>query len=412
MARILLSAYACEPERGSEPGVGWNWATELARLGHHVTVITRAANRLAIESGARPPSENLFFVYYDLPQYFQRWRKYALAKALYYVLWQWFAARHIRKSFPALPFDLVHHITYVSIRYPSFMGSLDIPFWFGPVSGGETVPARLRPGFSAGQCCRECLRDLSNRLVRLDPLMRHTFKQAQHILVTRDTLNLLPKRFRRRSRVRLAVGLSEYQMPRTIAPPRHGTRDLHLLFVGRLLDWKGADLALLAFSRVQQAHPNIRFTIVGQGAARPRLERLSRRLGLRDFVHWVGWQPQRILDGYYRTSDLLVFPSLRDSGGMVVLEAMAHGVPVICTDLGGPGVIVNSSCGRVIQTKGRGREQLIQDMVHALTELITVPNLLESLSYGTRVRAREFKFTDLVQSIYTDLPTGEAGREA
>ena len=157
MARILLSAYACEPGRGSEPGVGWTWATELAAIGQHVTVITRSANRPAIE---QLPVSGLNFLYFDLPRWIQRCRKYPGGKALYYILWQFFAARHLLRLFPAPPFDVVHHVTYVSARFPSFMGSLGIPFWFGPVSGGETVPVRLRSGFSLREPWRASARDL------------------------------------------------------------------------------------------------------------------------------------------------------------------------------------------------------------------------------------------------------------
>jgi hypothetical protein len=145
LARILLSAYACEPDRGSEPGVGWSWAVELLRLGHQVWVLTRTDNRTAIE---RKLGLNLNFIYYDLPRWMQLCRTGAAGKHLYYVLWQWCAARYLRKLFPALPFDAVQHVTYVSVRYPSFMGSLGIPFYFGPVSGGERVPSELRKGFS------------------------------------------------------------------------------------------------------------------------------------------------------------------------------------------------------------------------------------------------------------------------
>src|SRR5271165_6661723 len=193
MARILLSAYACEPDRGSEPAVGWNWATELARLGHEVWVLTRAANRAAIEDKSR---SDLNFIYYDWPRWMQSWRTYFIGLRLYYMLWQWGAARHVRKLFPELPFDVVQHVTYVSIRYPSFLGSLGIPFYFGPVSGGERVPPKLRKGFSVGERLRERLRDLSNRLVSLDPLLRRVFRQAEKIIVTRDTLSLVPQRWR------------------------------------------------------------------------------------------------------------------------------------------------------------------------------------------------------------------------
>jgi glycosyltransferase involved in cell wall biosynthesis len=410
MARVLLSAYACEPGRGSEPGVGWNWATELAELGHHVTVITRADNRTMIESHFLPP--NLTFVYFDLPRWVQRWRAGLRAKAAYYVLWQWFAARHIRRLFPSPPFDVVHHITYVSARYPSFMGSLGIPFWFGPVSGGEAVPRPLRSGFSAKQRFREWLRDVSNSMLRFDPLVRRTFHRASRILVTRDTRPLLPSSCLSKTDVHLAVGLPDAELTSMSRLSTNQSSELRMLYIGRLLEWKGVDIALLAMSQIIKARPDVRFTIIGQGPARSRLENLCSDLHLQAVVHWIGWQPQRTLDEHYSTSNLLLFPSLRDSGGSVVLEALAHGLPVLCTDLGGPGIIVDATCGRVLPTAGRERTILSLDMADAVIEVVSTPNLLKSLSYGARVRARQFKFRDLAEAVYADLLPMKAPQQA
>lgn len=400
MARILLSAYACEPGRGSEPGVGWSWAIELARLGHHVSVVTRTANRWAIERDNHRDSRDVRFIYYELPDWLLNWRKLPGGKALYYVLWQFFVVRHLRRLFPILPFDLVHHVTYVSARYPSFMGSLGIPFWFGPVSGGESVPLQLRAGFPAGQRRREQLRALSNFLVRLDPWMRRTFRQADRILVTKDTLALVPERWRHRCMVRLAIGLSDRygHIGRLTGSP--GAPGLRLIYVGRLLEWKGVDIALHVISKVRQSHPDIHFTIIGDGPAKPRLVKLCQDLDLEHIVRWVPWLPQSELAGHYRTADLLFFPSLRDSGGMVVLEALANGLPVLCTTLGGPGRIVNSTCGRAVSVEGRTADQLADAMAAALLELISNPDLLKSWAEGARMRAHQFDFADLVRSIY------------
>jgi len=412
VARVLLSAYACEPGRGSEPGVGWSWATELAHLGHHVTVLTRAANRRAIEQEAQRPNETISFLYYDLPPRVQRWRRCPGGKTLYYILWQWFAVRRVRQLFSTLPFDVVHHVTYVSARYPSFMAALGIPFWFGPVSGGEVVPPLLRAGFSAGQKRREWLRDISNFLVALDPLMRRTFRQAERILVTRDTLPLVPRRWRNKSTVNLAIGLSQPDLTATSYQAKRSAHDLRVLYAGRLLEWKGVDIALRAIAQAQQSYPGFRFTIVGDGPAKGRLAALSRELGLEAIVRWVGWLPQGAITEHYRNADVLLFPSLRDSGGMVVLESLAHGVPVLCTDLGGPGIIVDRTCGRAIATVGRNPQQLSCDMAAALLEMVTDPARLDSLSSGARVRAREFNFRDLARSVYPAHPARPRAREA
>ena len=145
--KILLSAYACEPNKGSEPGLGWNWAREIAR-NHEAWVLTRANNRPSIEDTLRKGSiPSLHFVYYDLPDGVKSWKKGQRGVHLYYLLWQWGAYRTAKKVHKQVRFDLVHHITFVSVRQPSFMGLLGIPFIFGPVAGGERAPWRLRIGY-------------------------------------------------------------------------------------------------------------------------------------------------------------------------------------------------------------------------------------------------------------------------
>jgi glycosyltransferase involved in cell wall biosynthesis len=400
VARILLSAYACEPGRGSEPGVGWTWATELARIGHEVTVITRADNRRTIESNTQHRWLNLTFLYYDLPTWVQRWRRLPGGKRLYYVLWQWFAVRYLRHLFSALPFDAVHHVTYVSTRYPSFMGSLGIPLLFGPVSGGEGIPPRLRSGLSAGARFQEWLRHLSNFLVPFDPLMRHTFRRAERILVTRDTLELIPRRWRHKCNVQLAIGLSEPYLSTAKCDQERSPHSPRLLYVGRLLEWKGLAIALRAVCDIQQSYPGLRFVIAGQGPARARLVRLSNNLGLSDVVLWAGQLTQTTLEEYYRGADVLLFPSLRDSGGMAVLEALAHGVPVLCTDLGGPGLIVNETCGCAIATAGQNQEQLAGKFAAALREILDPPGRRDSLTTWARARARLFDFHHVARRVH------------
>ena len=91
-----------------------------------------------------------------------------------------------------------------------------------------------------------------------------------------------------------------------------------------------------------------------------------------------------------------------------MLEALAHGLPVVCTDVGGPGTIVDSTCGRALQTAEGGRQQLAEAIADATLRLLTVPDLLASLSLGARVRARNFQVRDLVKCVYADVPVAEA----
>ena len=146
--KVLLSAYACEPGKGSEPGVGWNWVRQIARFAE-VWVITRANNRPVIEQALeREPLPNVHWVYFDLPRWARFWKKGQHGVHLYYYLWQigiYFLAKRLHRE---VGFDLVHHVTFVNYWMPSFLSLLPPPFVWGPVGGGESAPKAFYRTFS------------------------------------------------------------------------------------------------------------------------------------------------------------------------------------------------------------------------------------------------------------------------
>jgi glycosyltransferase involved in cell wall biosynthesis len=411
MSRILLSAYACEPGKGSEPAVGWMWATELAALGHEVCIITRQANRSAIEA-ALMPSAGLHFEYCDLPHWARGWKKLPGAIYLYYFLWQLLAFRTAQKLNGARPFARVHHVTFVSLRAPSFMGWLGLPFDFGPVSGGECVPRSLRRNLTPRARAFESFRDCANWLARFDPLLRRSFRQAERIYVTSpDSLGLVPQKYRNKCEVRLAVGLTLQQLGFSRRKPADSHHELRCLYAGRLLQWKGLHLALMAMQGLQTHSTPVRLTIIGDGPAKASLQLLAQQLGVASRITWRSWLPHEELQREFHKHDVFVFPSLRDSGGMAVLEAFAHGLPVICTDLGGPGEIVNRRCGRVLVTKNGSAQVIANQLAQHLRELADNPGLRQSLSIAARRRAWTFECGRLVAAIHGAPPVNAMSQD-
>ncbi len=402
MSRILLSAYACEPGKGSEPAVGWMWATELAAVGHEVWVITREANQSSIEAAMPlPDAERLHFEYCDLPCWSRGWKHHSGGIYLYYFLWQWLAFGRARRLHRARAFDLVHHVTFVSLRAPSFMGWLGIPFYFGPVSGGECVPRPLRCELSAGARAFEFARDCANWLTRFDLLMRAAFRQAERIYVTsNDSLQLVPRQYHHKCEVQLAIGITREQLALSGRRPMDHRHNLRCVYAGRLLEWKGLNIALLAMHRLKQQGMYTHFTIIGDGPARRGLQCLAAQLGIGSMISWRPWLPHEELLNKLHDYDVFLFSSLRDSGGMAVLEALARGLPVICTDRGGPGGIVNHRCGRVIGAANQSAEAIANEMAERLVELAQNPGLRERLSLQARRRAWDFEFGRVVHAIY------------
>jgi hypothetical protein len=149
--RILLSAYACEPNRGSEPGIGWNWAIELQRRGHFVVVLTRANNRASIEAffDKEPATPKPQFVYFDLPKPLPSLKRMGVMPVqVYYLLWQLFCVQTALRAVGDHKLDLVWHLTFGVVRWPSFLWRLGKPFVFGPSGGGERAPFSMRGDYT------------------------------------------------------------------------------------------------------------------------------------------------------------------------------------------------------------------------------------------------------------------------
>ncbi len=400
--KVLLSAFACEPNKGSEFSVGWNWAVSLARAGHQVVALTRSESRAAIDkvTPEMPAGLSLKFEYFDVPKPF-RWQMRGPLH-LHSALWQWQAANHADQLNRTEKFDCVHHVTYAGLRAPSFMGKLGIPFILGPVGGGERAPWRLRQGYSLGGQVYDASRDAANLVIRFIPIMRGTFASADRIYVTsRETLRLMPRRFHDKATIELAIGAEE-SAPRSPAPVvRQAKSDqgLRLLHAGRFVDYKGMHLGIPAFARLVKACPAARLTMVGEGPAKRRWQQLAIALGVASNVDWLPWQAREQMARLYADHDVLLFPAMHDSGGMVVLEAMDNGLPVVCLKLGGPATLVNASCGYAVDPAGKSPAEVVTDMGDALIRLVQ-PSDRAALSAGARRRCHDFSWAEKVGRIY------------
>ncbi|HEY0841825.1 glycosyltransferase family 4 protein [Methylotenera sp.] len=402
--KILMSAYACEPGKGSEPGVGWRWAIEAAALNHEVWVITRTNNQSAIVTGVAQygKPKNLHFVYYDLPTWASWWKRGRQGIHLYYVLWQLGAYRCARKLHAAQKFDAVHHITFGVTRHPSFMGRLGIPFIVGPLGGGERAPLILRKYYSLSSKFSDALRDLINVVSKYDPWLRQMYTQASHIyLKTPQSLDWLPQIYQHKASCMLEIGIDQRNITITEKSAlTNRQQSLHVVYVGRFIDIKGMDLGLRAIAKMRANGIPVRITMIGQGPAQKDWQQLIARFKLVDAITWIPWMKQQDLLAAYQTFDLLLFPSMHDSSGNVVLEAMASGLPVVCLDLGGPAQIVNQSCGRVVLVAGLDADQVIDGLAIALTEIAKSPSIANALRTGALKRASEFSWKNVVGQVW------------
>ncbi len=413
--KVILSAYECRPNVGSEFGLGWAWASELSAMGHEIWVITLSNNQAQIELELkRRPQPNLHFVYCEMVPWLP-WaykitnlmRSQFAAQIVAHIAkiwWQWDAYLIAKLLTQDVKFDLVHHVTNSMVRRPSFMGLLGIPFIFGPLAGGVKTPWSLRKSYPSIGLLQDLSRDLANAWVRFDPLMKLSFASALKIYCrSKQTQAVIPKLYRSKSEVIFDIGTDKIIENLQIVEYSSTEKEIfRVVFVGRFLYWKGIHLGLEAFAQLHQKIPNSIFTVVGSGREQPWLQKLARQLGIEKAVNWIPWIEQNELSSVYLKHDVLLFPSLRDSGGLVVTEALSHGLPVVCLDLGGPGVMVDNTCGRVIKTDKLGESEVILALSGALVELAENSELRQSLSKGALTRVTKFTFKDVVDQIYRE----------
>lgn len=399
--KLLMSTYSCSPRHGSEHAVGWNWTTEAHRLGHEVWALASPVHRAAIESACRdnPELEGIRWVFPEVAGWplaagiEPKWER------TYNLLWQLAALRHANELTRQVNFDVVHHLTWGGVRAPTFLGALGIPLIIGPIGGGETTPRRLRDGFHFKAKLTEWLRDFSNQTVGINPVIRGGLDKATAIFVrTPETRRLIPKALRAKTEIFMELSLRRPQIgvqrAASARPPR-------LLFVGRLLYWKGVHIAIEAFQQLRVHMPAAKLTIVGSGPEEGRIKAQAAAANVVQDVEFIPWLPREQIFDLYETHDLLVFPSLHDSGGTVVLEAMSRGLPVICLDLGGPPNIVSPGGGVVVTTKHLNTAGVAQAMAWEIQQLFANPERLSELSAGAIARAGEFVLTDRVKNFYS-----------
>jgi glycosyltransferase involved in cell wall biosynthesis len=392
--KVLLSAYACEPGRGSEQGVGWNWALHMARE-HEVWVVTRSNNRQPIETAlAREPLPNAHFVYYDLPRWARFWKRGAFGLRLYYYLWQAGAYLAARKIAREVRFDLVHHVTFVKYWMPSFFALLDAPFVWGPVGGGESAPKPFRSGFSLRGKLYDVARTFARALGSADPFVKLTARRATLGLATTEDTAIRMRRLGCRDvRVLSEAGLNNENLAELAAAPMRREQPFRILSLGNLLHLKAYHLSLEAFGRFIDGGGEGAYWIVGDGPERGRLEALVHRLGISGKVVFWGRLPRAEALKKLAECDVVAHPSLHDSGGWTCLEAMAAGKPVVCLDLGGPGLQVTSETGMKIRPESQ--PQAITDLALAFRTLALNPELRARLGAAGRVRVRtEFRWED------------------
>lgn len=374
MKKVLLSAYACLPNHGSEEGTGWTYATTLSMNELEVHCLTKKDGKATIEPIlAKGVFPNLMVHYVLLPAWVDKFcNSNLIGMYFHYIYWQWTAMKLARKLDRRHGFDIVHHVTYGSIQLGSFMYKLRKPFIFGPVGGGQKAPKNMKRYFGA-YWSREWMRDwVSTILQYVNPGFYKSVQTADRLVVTNKVTYDLARALRPNLPIDRIwdAGLNSTFLPEK-AVEHYPDSTLKLLWTGRLLPRKALELTIQALGKVNPAIP-VTLTIVGgKGEMADQVPQYIERYGVKDRINWVGHVTFQEVKNYYEQSDVFFFTSLRDSCPHQILEAMAYSLPVVTLDLHGQAELVNEHTGlRVAVTN---EEQVVAELAKAIEWMYANP---------------------------------------
>jgi glycosyltransferase involved in cell wall biosynthesis len=404
--KVLVSAFACYPPTtesctdedkkmaDGEAILSWNLIGQIARS-HDVWVITQARNKNGIERAFIANSVNrVTFVYCDLRGWTEWLWNNQISNHLYYYLWQILAYQRARRLHGNIHFDLAHHITFANDWMPSFIGAfLPIPFIWGPIGGGHKTPKALLREYTFAQRLGDKFRLVAQWVGRNVLVSRRLCqKRAKAILVCNyETRNKIPPHLRHKAHMFPVNSLSENNIQESRLPISKN-EIFRILSVGRLRPLKGFGLAIKAYSEFSKKYPQSIFEIIGDGIEESRLKSLTKQLKVDKRVIFSPWLPRNEVMRRMNYCDVFLFPSFREGGGAVIVEAMANGKPVIGLATGGPAFHIQPEWG--IKIIPSAYDQILADIVTALERLYLDSNLRLSLGKAALQRAKDYYLLD------------------
>ena len=297
-----------------------------------------------------------------------------------FYLYDFVLVRHLRRR--AYSWDVTHSVTPVSPLAATRLYTLGPPLIVGPWNGGLTSPrgfqkiVRDEGGWVSG------LRALGRWINVISGCTRNA---ALILTATRATAGSLPPKSRSETMLENGVDLSVFQPGDALLPPS-ATNPLQLIFAGRLVPVKGLSMLLAAVKQLQSEFP-VRLMIIGDGPLRETLSQEVTSLNLDSCVTFTGQQSLAEIARCMRQAHLFCLPSVRESGGAVLLEAMASGLPVLGVNHGGPSELIDDEVGRCLSAETP--EQLIAGMTDAFRDLVLHPEEWRCRGRNGRCRAEK-----------------------
>ena len=410
--KLLLSSIACQPFGASEGIYGWRACRAIAAL-HEVWVLTEAGNREQIEKarGLGMVPDTMHFVYVGkVPEWHSNRLIARLQSWARYRRFQKQSLEIARELHEEIGFDAAQLVTYTTWRVGCPLWKLGIPFIWGPISGTEMFPLRFLPYLSGSakafeflrivtgwiSTCSASVRRCAQNAARVVAIHRQAAEKIAGLRGTSEGIPVFPAFFFDDDHIAALIQPRPYNL---------GDAPLKLIAAGNLEGRKGVALALHALRKVADAGVPFSYRVTSKGPELEHLRKLARELGLEDKVSLGDAFPHGEYTQRLREFDVCLLPSLREGGGLTMMESMLAGCVPIVADCGGPGDTVTKECGFPIPVTTP--DEMIDRMAETVLKLHRERHLLQELGDKARTRllnrGTEAAFKHELSKIYQEL---------
>ena len=364
----LISAYSVNPYKGSEDSIGWNWVLQYEKnykKGDRIILLTKKFNEKDTRRGLKEFNiQHVELIIVDVPDALNWFReKHSAFHHMYYILWQHWAWLWVKHS--GIRFDVIHHVTMNDYRIPSELyKAKGAKVIWGPMGGAQVTPKPLKV-YEKNQMVAS-FREFVNKSCSWNPFYKKALRSYYKIYC----INIETQK-----QMSCIVGKDVPLMPELALrdeyknlPIRKGKNDiLKIVFVGRLIGIKGIAFLVDALS-LMPTDMDWELLIFGDGDDRALIEKQIADSGIGKKVKLMGNRPLNQIAEAYQQADVFVLPSLRETSGNVLLEAMAYAVPIVAFDTRFCRLLKEVDCGVFINTE-QALDNIKEDYCKAIVTL-------------------------------------------
>ncbi len=399
--RILIVAYACSPYRGSEPGMGWCFVSEISKY-HDVTVIVEEEKfKHEIDAYLKDTPTRIQFYFIKKVRHRRLRKLWPPSYYWFYQKWHIEAYKLAKKLHHKQSFDLFHQLNMVGFREPGYLWKIDAPFVWGPVGGFNQFPLQFLGciGFSGAihYLGRNFINTLQQRFSSR-PKLAAIKADTGLIAATSYTRDRIKHLWNLNSRVLCEVGA--INSTSSVYTHRSHNEPLRITWSGLHIHRKALPLLLKALGLINK-EIDFKLDVLGEGPLTSNWKSIAKKNGIDGRCLWHGWLAKEEAIDVLHQSHLFVITSLSDLTSTVTLEALSSGLPIICLDHCGFTDVVTEHCGVKIPLSTPSKVSV--DIAAAIIKIESDENLRQQLAIGAIERAKDYSWQskmDVLNEIY------------